>query len=45
MSKLKTIIVDDEPLALKYLRSVLADSIDIEVVADFRNGREAVLAA
>ena len=45
MSKLKTIIVDDEPLALKYLRSVLADFSDIEVVADFRNGREAVLAA
>ena len=45
MSKLKTIIVDDEPLALKYLHSVLADFTDIEVVADFRNGREAVLAA
>ena len=45
MSKLKTIIVDDEPLALKYLRSVLADFTDIEVVSDFRNGREAVLAA
>ena len=44
MSKLKTIIVDDEPLALKYLHSVLADFTDIEVVADFRNGREAVLA-
>ena len=44
MPKLKTIIVDDEPLALKYLHSVLADFDDVEVVADFRNGREAVQA-
>ena len=44
MAKLKTIIVDDEPLALKYLHSVLADFDDVEVIADFRNGREAVQA-
>lgn len=39
MHKLKTIIVDDEPLALKYLHSVLAEFDDVDVVADFRNGR------
>ena len=45
MSKLKTIIVDDEPLAINYLRSMLADFEAIDVVAECRNGREAVLAA
>ncbi len=41
MPKLKTIIVDDEPLALKYLHSVLAEFTDVDVVAHFRNGSEA----
>jgi two-component system LytT family response regulator len=45
MSKLKTIIVDDEPLALNYLRSMLADFDTVDIVAECRNGREAVLAA
>jgi two-component system, LytTR family, response regulator len=45
MPKLKTIIVDDEPLAINYLRSMLADFEAIDVVAECRNGREAVLAA
>jgi two-component system LytT family response regulator len=45
MSKLKTIIVDDEPLAINYLRSMLADFEAIDVVAECRNGREAVSAA
>ena len=45
MSKLKTIIVDDEPLALNFLRSLLAEFPDVDVVAECRNGREAVLAA
>tara|TARA_B110000495_G_C22947992_1_gene555057 strand:- start:280 stop:1089 length:810 start_codon:yes stop_codon:yes gene_type:complete len=44
MLKLKTIIVDDEPLALEHLRSMLAEFEGIDVVADCRNGREAVLA-
>jgi hypothetical protein len=29
MQKLKTIIVDDEPLALDFLRSCLAETIDV----------------
>ena len=45
MSKLKTIIVDDEPLALNFLRSLLAEFPHVDVVAECRNGREAVLAA
>src|SRR5882757_7022986 len=40
--KLKTLIVDDEPLALDLLSLLLADYEDIEVVAKFRNGQEAL---
>jgi two-component system LytT family response regulator len=39
---LKTAIVDDEPLALDLLKILLADHSDIEVVAECRNGAEAV---
>jgi two-component system LytT family response regulator len=39
---LKTAIVDDEPLALDLLKILLADHKDIEVVAECRNGAEAV---
>jgi len=39
---LKTVVVDDEPLALDLLRLLLADHDDIEVVAECQNGREAV---
>ena len=45
MQKLRTIIVDDEPLALDLLRSILADIADIEIVAECSNGREAIAAA
>ena len=45
MQKLRTIIVDDEPLALDFLRSCLAESNDIEIVEECRNGRDAVAAA
>ena len=45
MQKLRTIIVDDEPLALELLRSYLSSSSDIEIVAECRNGRDAVAAA
>ncbi len=45
MQKLRTIIVDDEPLALDLLRSILADVADIEIVAECSNGREAIAAA
>lgn len=44
MSKLRTIIVEDEPLARKLLVSLLADIDEIEVLADCRNGKEALKA-
>ena len=37
----KTVIVDDEPLALDLLRLLLADHKDIEIVAECQNGQEA----
>ena len=45
MAKLRTVIVDDEPLALKLLGSLLRNNEYIEVVGECRNGREAVAAA
>ena len=42
MQKLRTIIVDDEPLALKLLRTVLSEIADIEIVAECSNGKQAV---
>jgi len=40
--KLKTVIVDDEPLAREGLRMLLADDDEIEVVGECRNGKEAI---
>ena len=37
MSKLKTIIVDDEPLALDLLRSILGAIDDIELIGECKN--------
>ncbi|VUD59651.1 Transcriptional regulatory protein YehT [Thalassocella blandensis] len=42
MVKLKTIIVDDEPLALGVLKSWLVEFPEIELVAECKNGREAI---
>lgn len=42
MTKLRTLIVDDEPLALKLLRSKLEKVPTIEIVGDCKNGREAI---
>ena len=39
---LKTAIVDDEPLAIDLLKILLAGHKDIEVIAECRNGAEAV---
>lgn len=39
---LRTLIVDDEPLALDLLRLLLARHEDIEIVAECRNGQEAL---
>lgn len=41
--KLRTIIVDDEPLARRLLRAMLAEMPKVELVAECANGREAVL--
>jgi two-component system LytT family response regulator len=40
--KLKTLVVDDEPLAREWLRSLLEPDPEIEIVGECRNGREAV---
>ena len=45
MKKLKTIIVDDEPLAVEFLRDILADHADVDLIGCCRNGREAVIMA
>ncbi len=45
MKKLKTIVVDDEPLAIEFLRNILTENTDIEVVGHCCNGREAVAMA
>ncbi|MBY6212810.1 LytTR family DNA-binding domain-containing protein [Microbulbifer agarilyticus] len=42
MVPLKTVLVDDEPLALQLLQSLLEDIPDIEVITTCRNGREAL---
>jgi len=39
---LRTLIVDDEPLALELLGHLLAKHADIEIVSECQNGREAV---
>ncbi|AQQ67070.1 DNA-binding response regulator [Microbulbifer agarilyticus] len=42
MAPLKAVLVDDEPLALQLLQSLLGDIPEIEVIATCRNGREAL---
>lgn len=44
MHTLKTLIVDDEPLALKLLRAKLNKVANIEIVGECKNGREAIAA-
>ncbi|MFT6270553.1 MAG: two-component system LytT family response regulator [Alphaproteobacteria bacterium] len=41
---IRTIIVDDEPLALKFLRAKLEKISAIEIVKECKNGREAISA-
>ena len=45
MHKLRTIIVDDEPLSLDLLRAVLNELNNVEIIAECCNGKEAVEAA
>ena len=42
MSKLRTLLVDDEPLARDLLRSIAAEIDDIEIIGECKNGREAI---
>ncbi|GAV26197.1 Bifunctional protein GlmU [Carboxydothermus islandicus] len=42
MSKIRVLIVDDSALMRKYLREILEQDPEIEVIAVARNGREAV---
>lgn len=44
MTRLRTIIVDDEPLALGLLKKCLEDFSEIDIVAECTNGREAIRA-
>jgi two-component system, LytTR family, response regulator len=39
---IRTVIVDDEPLARRRIRSMLAGADDVEVIAECANGREAI---
>ena len=45
MQKLRTVIVDDEPLSLDLLRALLSEFSDIEIIGECSNGKEAVEAA
>ncbi|HXD32880.1 MAG TPA: LytTR family DNA-binding domain-containing protein [Pyrinomonadaceae bacterium] len=44
MDKIRAIVVDDEPLARRGIRQLLTPHRDVEVVAEARNGREAIRA-
>lgn len=44
MKKLRTIVVDDEPLALGLLKAKLAKIPEIELIGQCKNGREAIQA-
>lgn len=42
MNKIRTILVDDEPLGRERLRTLLAEADDFEVIAECADGREAI---
>jgi two-component system LytT family response regulator len=42
--KIRAVIVDDEPLARRRIRSLLAEAGDVEVAAECANGKEAIQA-
>jgi len=42
MPKLRTLLVDDEPLARNLLRSIVAKIDNIEIIGECSNGREAI---
>ena len=39
---IRTAIVDDEPLARRRIRHLLADQADVDVIAECTNGKEAI---
>ncbi len=41
-TKIRTVIVDDEPLALKLLKAKLSKLDNVEIIGECRNGREAI---
>ena len=42
MSKLRTLLVDDEPLARDLLLSIATEIADIDIIGECKNGREAI---
>jgi two-component system, LytTR family, response regulator len=42
LEKIRTVIVDDEPLARRGIRAHLKEERDVEIIAECSNGREAV---
>lgn len=44
MDKIRTLIVDDEPIARRGLRQQLESETDIEIIGECANGREAIAA-
>ena len=42
--KIRALIVDDEPLARRRIRRMLAHHADVEIIGDSANGRDAILA-
>jgi len=42
MNRLRVVIVDDEPLARRGIRQLLAGEADVEIAGEARNGKEAV---
>ena len=44
MTKIRTLIVDDEPMARERVRSLLAQQADIEIVGECADGPQAVAA-
>ena len=41
-TRIRALVIDDEPLAREMLREMLVDDPDVEVVAECANGREAI---
>jgi two-component system LytT family response regulator len=42
MEKIRTLIVDDEPLARRGIRAQLAEEADVLIIGECGNGREAL---